>query len=133
MEKQKKKILIVEDESLLLDALTDKFAREGFEVLQAHNGQECLSIALEKHPDIILLDIVMPKMDGMTALKKLRAHDAWGRTVPVVLLTNLNIDDKLNQDIVETEPAYYLVKSDWEIGQVAEKVKERLGMVTPLE
>ncbi len=123
-----KKILIVEDEMSQRKALVDKFTREGFQVLEARDGEEGLRIALKEQPNIILLDIVMPKMDGMTMLKKLRQENDWGKSVPVILLTNLSSDDdKINKGITEDEPAYYLVKSNWPINEVVEKVKERLS------
>jgi len=128
MEKSKSKILIVEDEQDLLEALVDKFTREGFKTLEARNGEEGLERALKEHPDLILLDIVMPKMDGMTMLKNLR-EDAWGKNVPVVLLTNLSATDvKIVRGVVEHEPSYYLVKSDWKIEDVVGKVRETLGL-----
>ena len=73
-----KKILIVEDEEIMLKALVEKFSSEGFEVVQAIDGEEGLKKALCEKPDIILLDILLPKMDGMAVLKKLR-EDTWGK------------------------------------------------------
>ncbi len=129
--KNEKKILvieIVEDETPLLNALCDKLKREGFNVLRAKNGQEGLEAALSGHPNLILLDLLMPVMDGMTMLKKLRAADAWGKTVPVIILTNLTSDDEQrNRDLAETEPSYYLEKTAWKIEDVVGKIKERLG------
>ena len=127
-ELSKKKILIVEDEMSQRKALVDKFTREGFEVVSARDGEEGLSVALTEKPDIILLDIVMPKMDGMTMLKKLRHENEWGKSVPVILLTNLSADDdKIMKGVTEDLPAYYLVKSNWAINDVVEKVKDRLS------
>ncbi len=123
----KKTILVVEDDASELKALVDKFTREGFSVLQAKNGEEGLESALKNHPDLILLDIVMPKMDGMTMLKKLRETDEWGKTVPVIILTNLtSADEGRNRDITELEPAYYLVKTDWKIDELVAKVRDLL-------
>ena len=125
--KNNKTILIVEDDSSLRNVLHDKFILEGFDVLDAKDGEEGLALALSLHPDLILLDIVMPKMDGMTMMKKLRETDEWGKNVPVILLTNLSADDeKINQAIAVNEPAYYLVKSDYTISYLVEKIKERL-------
>jgi len=122
-----KKILIVEDEIDLREALVDKLGREEFETSGAKDGEEGLEMALRDHPDLILLDIVMPKMDGMTMLKKLREENEWGKKVPVILLTNLSAtDEKIIKAMVENEPSYYLVKSDWKIGDVVKKVKETL-------
>ena len=123
---EQKKILIIEDEKPLLQALVEKFGREGFKVLEASNGEDGLAVALKEHPDIILLDIVMPKMDGMTVLKKLR-EDEWGKKAPVILLTNLSATGaNIIEGIVENEPSYYLVKSDWKIEDVVAKVRETL-------
>lgn len=131
MDKQtsKKTILIVEDETALRNALRDKLAREDFVVLEAKNGEEGLVIALREHPDLILLDIIMPVMDGMAMLKKLRIENEWGKTVPVIILTNLTSDNEQRmRDVTETEPTYYLVKTDWKIEDVVEKIKDRMGL-----
>jgi len=121
-----KKILIVDDEPALLTALVDKFTREGFFVTSAKDGQEGLNSALTNHPDLILLDIILPVKDGMTMLCELR-KDAWGKTVPVILLTNLSeaemVAGSLSQGIHE-----YLVKSDWKLDDIAKKVKEKLNI-----
>ena len=124
----KKILLIVEDESSIRKAIIEKFEREGFELLNASDGVQGLDLANRYHPDIILLDIVMPKMDGMTMLRKLRESDDWGKQVPVIILTNLSSDDDRRiSEIAELLPAYYLVKADWKISDVVEKVKERLS------
>jgi len=127
-ENTQKTILIIEDELPQLKSLADEFTDEGFRVLKAQNGEVGLTMALREHPDIILLDMVMPVMDGMTMLKKLRGENVWGRGVPVILLTNLSADDEQRtRDITATEPAYYLVKSRWTLRDVVEKVRERLS------
>lgn len=124
---QKRTILIVEDEVAQRSALKDKLTREGFATLEAKNGEEGLEVALREQPDLILLDLVMPKMDGMTMLKKLRVENEWGKAVPVIILTNLTSDnDQRISDITETEPLYYCVKTDWKLEDVVEKIRERL-------
>lgn len=120
-----KKILIVEDEKDIREAIADELLYAKFIPLEARNGNEGLATALQEHPDLILLDIVMPEMDGMAMMKKLRA-DTWGKTVPIILLTNLSANDKIIERVVEDEPVYYLVKSDWKIEDVVEKVTETL-------
>jgi len=121
----KKKVLIVEDEKPLREILKDKFKVSGFLTFGAKDGKEGLSIALKEHPDIILLDIIMPIMDGMTVLKKLR-EDPKGKNIPVILLTNLADDQKVAE--ATEEGVYgYLVKSDWKIADVVKMVEERLG------
>ena len=126
--KQNRTILIVEDESPLRRALRDKLTREGFDVSEAENGGTGLAAAITDHPDLILLDIVMPKMDGITLLRQLRNTNDYGKTVPVIFLTNLtSADEQRNQDMAELEPSLYLVKSDWKIQDVVAKIRERLG------
>ena len=116
--------MIAEDEEPLLKAMVTKFSSEGFVVLQAHDGEKALQIALKERPDIILLDILMPKMDGMTVCKKLR-EDNWGKDAPIIFLTNLN-DVKRVTEATEEGVFDYLVKSDWHINDVVKKVKEKL-------
>ncbi len=119
-----KSILIVEDEVSLLQALVDVFTLEGFHVLSAANGAEGVEIAKQKHPDLILLDIVMPRLDGLGVLKKLR-EDSWGKTVPVIMLTNLS-DYKSVADALKHGVHDFLVKSNWEIDKVVKLVKRKL-------
>lgn len=122
----KKKILIVEDEESMLDAISDYLKTQEFATLTARDGEEGLGIALKEHPDLILLDILMPKMDGMIMLQKLR-QDVWGKKAPVIILTNVspNANSVINS-ILQTEPAYYLVKSDVKLEGIVEKIKEVL-------
>jgi CheY-like chemotaxis protein len=121
-----KTILVVEDEKSLCDAIMDILRRKGFLPLEAKNGEEGVAIALAKHPDLILLDLLMPVMDGMTALKKIR-EDSWGKDVPVIILTNLSAtDERLVNDMITHKPMHYLVKSDWKIHDVVDKIEEIL-------
>ena len=114
----------------MLRALSNKFSNEGFSVSEAANGAIGLTRALEERPDIILLDILMPTMDGLTMLKQLRSKNEYGKDVPVIILTNLNSDKEgVNVTITETNPAFYLVKTSWSIQDVVEKVRERLSGV----
>lgn len=122
----KKKILIVEDEVSLLNALALKFSQEDMIVSEAYDGEEGIEKAKKEKPDIILLDIIMPKMDGMTMLKKLRDAE-WGRKIPVIILTNLAEAEKVSE--AAEEGVYdFLVKTNWHINDVVEKVKEKLKM-----
>jgi DNA-binding response OmpR family regulator len=120
----KKIILVVEDEAPLRHALIEKLFHEGFEVLNAKNGEEGLETALLKHPQVILLDILMPKMDGMEVLRKLRA-DAWGKTAHIIMLTNLNDNERV-AEAMKNHAFDYFVKSDVKIQEVVDKIKEKL-------
>ncbi len=120
-----KKILIVEDEPALLAVLGNSLVKEGFTVIKAKDGQDGLNQALADHPDLILLDVIMPVMDGMTMLKKLR-HDQWGTSVPVILMSNLP-DSEKSAVLTPNGSLDYLIKSDWKLEEVVKKVKEKLG------
>ncbi len=121
-----KTILIVEDEKSFRNVIVDILRFKNFSPLEAENGKEGVDIALSKHPDLILLDLLMPVMDGMTALKKIR-EDAWGARVPVIILTNLSAtSEQLVEDMVTHKPMEYLVKSDWKIDDVIKKIEEVL-------
>jgi len=119
-----KKILIVEDEVSLLNVLSEKLKLEGFEVLEAKNGEEGLDLALKRKPDLILLDIIMPKMDGVTMLGNLRENN-WGKHVPVIILTNLSSGSDILK-AVEKKAFSYLIKSDWKLEDVVKKIKKAL-------
>lgn len=119
------KILVVEDEPALSSALRSMLIREKYEVTVAKDGQEGLVRAFTDHPDLILLDVIMPVMDGMTMLSALR-KDVWGRNVPVILLTNLFDTEKIAQSM-EQGVFDYLVKSDWKLEDIIKKVKEKLA------
>ena len=127
-EDKKKKILIVEDEVIISKTYADELRDQGFLVIIAPNGKDGLDIALHEKPDLILLDILMPVMDGLTMMQKLREKDLYGKNVPIILLTNLSAsEEKIMQAITKNEPAYYLVKSDWDLSAVVDKIKERLA------
>jgi|WetSurMetagenome_2_1015567.scaffolds.fasta_scaffold11916_6 DNA-binding response OmpR family regulator len=122
-----KTVLIVEDDKPMVDLLTDKFGFSGFQVMMAKDGEEGLRLALSKHPDIILLDIVMPKLDGLSMLRKLK-EDGWGSLVPVVILTNLSDNEKL-AEALEIGVVEYMVKAEVKISDVVSKVKKILGII----
>lgn len=122
----KKRILIAEDEEAMQEAIKQVLERHGFSVLIANNGEEGLEIGFREHPDLILVDILMPKMDGMIMFQRLRQDD-WGKTVPVIILTNVspNTDSMINS-ILKNNPAYYLIKSEVKLDGIVDKVKEVL-------
>jgi DNA-binding response OmpR family regulator len=127
---KKSTILIVEDETIISKTYADELRDEGFLVFTASNGKEGLRLALLKKPDLILLDILMPVMDGLTMMDKLRKKNAYGKKVPVVLLSNLSSsEEKIMKTITNTknEPTSYFVKSDWDLDDVVKKIKELLA------
>ena len=123
-----KKVLIAEDELAMLNALADKFGREGCIVTKAENGEIAFNRATTEKPDVILLDILMPKMNGMEVLDKIRKGSDWGKKVPIIVLTNLPANEKITSSIIENEPSYYLIKSDWKLYEVVEKVRDCFRM-----
>ncbi|MFZ3074383.1 MAG: response regulator [Minisyncoccales bacterium] len=119
-----KKVLVIDDEIVLLDLLSSKISQNGFSVIEAHDGDEGLQKALAEHPDLVLLDIIMPKMDGITMLKKLR-EDPWGKTAQVIILSNLNTAEAVEKSLANG--AYdYLVKIDYTLDDLVRIVKKRL-------
>jgi len=125
---KKTKILVVEDEEIMRKTAAEELRSEGFIVMTAVNGAEGFDMAIHEKPDLILLDILMPVMDGLTMMEKLRSEkNLYGKNVPIILLTNLSAnEEKIMKSIIKNEPAYYLVKSDWNLSDVIEKVKDRL-------
>ena len=125
-----KTALIVEDDISILKMVVDKLTIEGFTVLQARDGEEGFMVACVKNPDIILTDIMMPKMDGLSMMKKLRSKNKWGKNVPIILLTNLSPDDeKINKSVTEDLPTLYIMKPDWDIDDMVAEIKEKLNVV----
>lgn len=122
----KKKILIVEDEVALLNVLATKFAGENFEIFKAKNGEEGLIEAEKNRPDIILLDIIMPKMDGITMLKKLR-ETPFGRNVKVIILSNLS-ESAAVEESIKNGAFDYLIKTNWNLDAVVDKVKKSINL-----
>ena len=122
-----KKILIVEDDEAILKSLVFQFKKNEFRVFEGKDGEEGLRIARLEKPDVILLDIMMPKMDGMAMLKELRQADQYGQEVPIILLTNLSDTDKV-AEAVNLGVYDYLVKSDWNLEDVVKTVKGKLGL-----
>jgi len=131
MNKNKKNIiLIVEDEVIISKTYAEELRDEGFIVFTAGNGKDGLKIALLKKPDLILLDILMPVMDGLTMMDKLRKKNIYGKNVPIVLLSNLSSsEEKIMKTVTNTknEPTSYFVKSDWDLDDVVAKIKQLLS------
>src|SRR3989344_8403810 len=111
MKKKKEKILIIEDEDSIRNALKDKLVEVGFLVLEAKNGEEGFNIAVQEQPDLILLDLIMPVMDGVSTLRRIRI-DRWGKDVKVIILTNLSDNERV-ADCLSLGARIFLVKTDW--------------------
>ncbi len=125
METRKQKILVVEDDHALRQVLTDRLTEEGFEVLAAEDGEKGLSLAQLHHPALILLDIFMPRMDGITMLGKLRQSDEWGQKVFVMAVTN-SADATTIATIAGFGSTEFLIKSDWGLEDIIARIKTHL-------
>lgn len=117
-----KKILFVEDELSLLKLITSVLQSEGYEVLQAPDGEMAIKILSEEKLDLVLLDLVLPKKDGYDVLEYIKSKKEI-KNVPVIVLTNL--EDKFD---IEKAMSYgvqsYLVKANYKTGEIIEKIKE---------
>lgn len=116
-----KKILVVEDEHAYLNLLRDQLVKSGYQVIEARDGEEGLKLALAKKPDLILLDLLMPKVGGLAMLKSLRAG-AWGREVPVFILTNVYGEKEMSEGI-SNNANHYFVKSDLKLEDLLWNIK----------
>jgi len=114
-------ILVIEDEPTLQKTLQEILTQEGFIVLSASDGELGLELALKHKPDLILLDLILPKKDGFEVLKELKA-DEITREIPIVILTNLEGSIDV-QRALELGATTYLVKANYELEDVIEKVK----------
>lgn len=121
-------ILIVEDDTFLAGIYANKFEREGFKVLLATDGEAGLKTAKKEIPDIILLDILLPKLDGFEVLEKVKADDAT-RGIPVILLTNLGQKEDVDKGL-KLGAADYLIKAHFMPAETVEKVKKVLAATT---
>lgn len=117
-----KSVLIIEDEIDLREAMADTLRMQNYMVYTAENGEIGLKLALANHPDLIMLDLMMPVMNGHEFLKKLRV-DTWGRKASVIVLSAM--DDVVNVANAHQEGlTEYLIKSDASLQELTKKVKE---------
>lgn len=119
------KIAIVEDDSAISQMYRIKFEAEGYEVETAENGKIGLELIKDMKPDIILLDLMMPEMDGEEMLKKLRS-ESWGKDKKVIILTNMG-ESEAPASIKDMGVEAFILKANMTPRQVAELVKEHLG------
>lgn len=123
---QNKTVLVVEDNETMLQTLVYNLSLEGIQTFEAADGEEAVKVALEKKPDLLLLDLIIPKIDGVSVMKQLRATE-WGRTLAIIVITNLEVDGPVMKDVMEEKPAYYLSKTDISLGEIVSKIKEVLS------
>lgn len=123
--KKKVKVLLVEDDSFLASMYVTKLELEGFEVRTAADGEKGLKLAGEEKPDVVLLDIILPKMSGFDVLADLKKESSTKDT-PVILLTNLGQRDDVQKGI-ELGAADYLIKAHFMPSEVIQKIKKATG------
>ena len=119
------KIAVVEDDQAISQMYRIKFEAEGYEVETAANGKLGLALAEDMRPDIILLDLMMPEMNGDEMLQKLRATD-WGKKIKVIVLTNMG-EQEAPDIIRQLDVRRFIVKAEMTPRQVAEMVKKELS------
>lgn len=123
---QKFSIAVIDDEDAIREALVTVLKDEGYIVFSAADGEEGLALVIREKPRLILLDITMPKLNGLEMLKQLRSHSEYGDKVQVVLLTNAKTDDTILDAIVKYHPSFFLAKAELTPQDVVEKVKQAL-------
>lgn len=119
------KVLIIDDYSDLREALAEQMAQEGIEPLKAEDGLQGLEIARKEQPNLILLDIMMPNMDGIEVLKALR-DDELSKDTPVLILTNVNEMDLVKRIPADLNVDDYIIKTDASLVNIVQRVKEKL-------
>lgn len=125
MPDQKTKILLIEDEEMLANMYEVKFKNEGYDLIKAADGAVGLEMAKSMNPNFILLDIIMPKMDGFSVLKSLK-EDAATKDIPVMLLTNLGQDEDVQKG-KQLGAVGYLVKANVTPSEVVASVQKEIG------
>jgi len=118
-------ILFIEDERNLQKTFRDLLEDEGYEMISAMDGEEGLRDAKKEQPDLILLDLVLPKLHGFKVLEELKGNEKT-KDIPVIILTNLEGTDEVQQAL-EMGVTTYLVKSDYELNEILDKVGKALN------
>ena len=119
-----KKILFIEDESALQKTFRDVLEKEGYQMVSALDGENGLELAKSQKPDLILLDLILPKKNGFEVLEELKKDDST-REIPVIVLTNLE-DIESVEKAIELGATTYLVKAQYTLEEVITKVKKAL-------
>jgi DNA-binding response OmpR family regulator len=119
-----KKILFIEDESALHKTLGDTLRKEGYKMISALDGEIGLRLAKSEKPDLILLDLILPKMDGFEVLKALK-EDEETKDIPVIVLTNLEEIENVEK-VLSLGATTYLLKANYSLEDILEKIKAAL-------
>ncbi len=120
-----KKILIVEDEEILLDLLQKRLKKEGYDVLLARNGEEGLKMIKEERPDLVLLDIIMPKMSGFQVMEEMNKEESL-KEIPVIIISNSGQPVEIGR-AQQLGAKDWLIKTEFDPKEVLEKVVKQIG------
>lgn len=120
----KKKIMIVEDDSFLMDAYKLKLTHTDFDIITANNGEEALDVYQKNQPDLIILDILMPKLDGIGFLKQFKKVNK-DRVIPIIVATN-NDQPEVTKEAISLGAADVFIKSDISIKDLVAKCSKLL-------
>ena len=125
---KKVKILLVEDDTFLREIILKKLSSEGFEVVEAEDGEKALLAAEKDVYDVILLDLIIPVINGFEVLEKVRSlHDKQMAGVPIFVLSNLGEEDDIKK-AMDLGANDYLVKAHFTTDEIVEKIKKELGI-----
>ncbi len=119
-----KKILFIEDDNILQKAIGEMLQKEGFECISAFDGKEGLEKIKTEKPDLVLLDLILPRKDGFAVLEEMK-KDEKTKEIPVIVLTNLEDFESLQKTMDKGVKAY-LVKSEYSLEEVVQKIKETI-------
>ncbi|MBI3684921.1 response regulator [Candidatus Azambacteria bacterium] len=119
------KVLFIEDETTLQKTLSEILKSSGFSVQNAYDGEAGLALAKKSRPNIILLDLILPKMDGFAVLAELK-KDEQLKDTPVIVLTNLEAVEDVEK-VIALGATTYLVKANYDLPEIVAKIKEILG------
>jgi len=122
----KKTILLVEDDPLIIRVYQKRLIDEGYKVIAAFNGEEAVAQLTREKPDLILLDLMMPKMNGVEALKAFKKNEET-KNIPVIILTNLEDRGEELEKAKKLGAVDYLVKSEIKLSDLSKKVREVVG------
>jgi len=115
-----KKILVVEDDTYLANAYRVKLGKAGFEVKNAFDGDEALSLLQTFIPDLILLDIVMPKKDGFATLQEIKSNEKW-KNIPIILVSNLGQKEDREKGM-KLGASEFFIKTDFTLNDLIQKI-----------
>lgn len=120
----KKKILLVEDDVFILELLSDKLIKSDFEVNIAKDGEECMDILKSFKPDVVLLDILLPKIDGFEVLRQMKASPDLS-TIPIIIISNLGQKEEV-QRAKDLGADDYIIKANFTTSEIINKIRSIL-------